>query len=702
LISRKFLVLLVLTSVIFTVFFLLYSDANTAAADPPDIKELLITPPPGQNIINLKNKGLKPGDDITPYLENWVKSGNQVRIPEGRYTMNSGPNFQNIADASIIGEGEVILDRGHEHRNRILIRADGDFEVRNLILKGKAGERHGNAFNPAALNPEAAIILRDIKDLDGAIKGSSGGIFVPKQHAGRLIIINMEVRDGITGLYASPPGLPDGAGGEIHVIGGRYKNHNIANVRFGTDNSSMRYVISIQDERAPEYLTHDSVIQRGYWPHMPGQNMLIENSDFIAGGDASSPTPLVLSDGSSGTLHNLRIMNDSNVRAISIRDSDWTASNVHLTGDGNLDIGPGEIELDSIFRKEEAESPRRKPYNLEEIFMVDIPPEITSVERKNGYINVTAEDQDVLDRIVLSFNGITFSYIEGVIGREKAEIKHSIQEKKFICTVDKPGDFQVKIAAYDQAGNRSSIHKEEYTNKVDLINAGWKEKDEEFTVRVSKIIPSAPSIYWEMEDEEGLTYKEGIFKEAMKRARLDYDFQKHRTYFAFTDPDFRYIMDGEWEKAGYSTIWDAAEALIYKLALTGSDAPDRDPELLLDIFLSSQLYQECFDENEYYIFNHKRYYTHDEQEIKLLYSSEIDIAIEDYKRENVDSYYISENKWLNAVELTDLKPGVEYRAYIQHGEELSRPFIIKRKKTSNNYLITTFLISTRRLCPLKR
>ncbi|MFC6728442.1 hypothetical protein ACFQDG_07290, partial [Natronoarchaeum mannanilyticum] len=177
---------------------------------------------------------------------------------------------------------------------------------------------------------------------DGVVDGADGvGIYVGAEHAGTIEFVDCYVEDfSDNGLYASAPGgsYDDAEGGRVIVEGGLYKNNNISNVRLGTDDSVAREVTMVHDADSPP---NDGVWnQRNLRIRQGGENILVENCDIYH--DRGSYYPVELSplfDGGSGVIRNTRIYTNSSNQAVRSHDADWRTENVHLTGDGNFDIG---------------------------------------------------------------------------------------------------------------------------------------------------------------------------------------------------------------------------------------------------------------------------------------------------------------------------------------------------------------------------
>ena len=318
---------------------------------PSDIREVLAAPYPGSNVVDLGAKGLEPGDVIDPYLEDWVADDTQVHIPEGTYRLTSIQIFRGIGNASIVGAGEVVLDRGDLHDAVISLRPNGDFLIKNVTLKGRGSERpSGSGINLATSNPDAAIVLQNVKMNDGAVQGDAGGIFIFPEHAGKAYLIDLEIAGfPDNGMYGSAPGIPDrGQQGEVHVYGGVYKNNNISNIRIGSHHSSIRNAVSIHDELAPPYAT-GARNQRGIWIQQPGQDLRIEDCDFIQ----TVGWHAMITDGS-GKITNIRIHTESDRPAIRT-DANWSGDGIHITGSGAKDITGGNFT--NVLTGEDAEPP---------------------------------------------------------------------------------------------------------------------------------------------------------------------------------------------------------------------------------------------------------------------------------------------------------------------------------------------------------
>lgn len=154
----------------------------------------------------------------------------------------------------------------------IKLVADGDFVARDLRIRGPLPDRNRDedhvGFRFDVRDETATGLVERIVARDGGHQGGNGvGIFVGKDHAGRLLFRDCEVANfPNNGLYASAPGrnTPDyrGKDGVVHVRGGRYENNNIANVRLGSTDSTATGV-TVAVDTVPPHPTPETLNVRG-------------------------------------------------------------------------------------------------------------------------------------------------------------------------------------------------------------------------------------------------------------------------------------------------------------------------------------------------------------------------------------------------------------------------------------------------------
>lgn len=295
--------------------------------------------PPGDERIGLGDEGLAEGDAIDPYLEDHLRDGAEVRIPEGTYLWNGGGFDEPLDYASLVGEGDVVLRMPDDYEFPVEIVTDTRFELRNVTLRGRAGADGG--FAAYASSPGGKVTLRDVALPEGSVPSEQSGIYVDPKHAGAAYFIDLEIRGFASGgIKAYPPAASNGgAGGSVYVVGGRYRNNNIANLWLGPTKTVVRRVLSIQNGSAPSESGNSNTNQRGVWIDQSSSDLTIEDSDFVQ--ESSASAAIVSSAASSGTITNVRIANTLQKPAIAFDEGDWTGEDVDITGSGEHTIVGG-------------------------------------------------------------------------------------------------------------------------------------------------------------------------------------------------------------------------------------------------------------------------------------------------------------------------------------------------------------------------
>ncbi|ELZ28511.1 hypothetical protein C474_15434 [Halogeometricum pallidum JCM 14848] len=230
-----------------------------------------------------------------------VDPGTRVEFPTGRYLIDScwirsdnvglvaadgaNPVFVPAEPTADSEDWTLLLKTGGDHvvsgfefdftqegygGSLRVMPPDGDFHIQDVRVRGIAPDSV-DGLAVAVDDPDGVGTVERFYARDGSgYDSSSHGIFVADSHTGRLNVVDCEVWNwSDNGLYASSPGYVgsyngtetnDRGDGEVHVLGGVYKNNNIANVRIGTTGSSVKEV-TIVNERNPSGDTWDS---RGY------------------------------------------------------------------------------------------------------------------------------------------------------------------------------------------------------------------------------------------------------------------------------------------------------------------------------------------------------------------------------------------------------------------------------------------------------
>lgn len=221
-----------------------------------------------------------------------------VRVPAGRTfraTLGDGDSLSDLViDVTALGASYAITAEG------------SNWEVRNVAIVGRHPGSESAAFAVAVTDPEGIGVVDNVWLGDGS--RDTVGVFVGPAHAGTLLVRRCHVANyPNNGVYASAPGNSSehehpGAGGQVRIEQSYAYNNAIAGFRIGTDGSSVRDSVVLQDRRTPASIGGDAT--RAVWVYY--ESALIENVDFrmadgtgIAVGNGSwekSATGVVLRD----------------------------------------------------------------------------------------------------------------------------------------------------------------------------------------------------------------------------------------------------------------------------------------------------------------------------------------------------------------------------------------------------------------------
>ncbi|QLD87133.1 twin-arginine translocation signal domain-containing protein [Natronomonas halophila] len=151
------------------------------------------------------------------------------------------------------GVGDLLLEdirfdfRDTDSGGPLHFYLEGESTIRNVTYEGSCENQLG-------------IVRIDVNDPDGSalvenfhsvnIRGDKKitGMYVSDNHSGELTFRDCQVNGfSDNGLYASAPGAPNGGDGLVNVIGGTYRNNNIANVRLGSTGAKAQDVTVVVD-----------------------------------------------------------------------------------------------------------------------------------------------------------------------------------------------------------------------------------------------------------------------------------------------------------------------------------------------------------------------------------------------------------------------------------------------------------------------
>jgi len=305
------------------------------------------------NVVHLGEEGMEEGDDAGAWLADYIDDGMEIIVPAGTYeystrafTRGHGSGY---ADLVVRGEGEfgdVVFDHGDDYTFSEVIAANGgDVLVDNITWRGVAD---GNGNITVRAHDGDEVTLRRVARPDGS-NDHGEGVFVRPEHAGVVTLEDcwMEAFTD-NGVYGSAPGVTHGNNGEVNVIGGLYRNNNIANIRVGGSNSTVDgATVVLTDQQREQWGSSVSVNMRGIWVREgtdgKGHDITIKNCDVYS---ELPYAPIEINPrdgGGSGVIEDTRVYNEGDSPAVGHLGGDWESDNLHITGDGDTsnDLGDG-------------------------------------------------------------------------------------------------------------------------------------------------------------------------------------------------------------------------------------------------------------------------------------------------------------------------------------------------------------------------
>lgn len=321
--------------------------------------------------INLGDEGLSPGDDITPYLEEYWQSGAHVIIPGGTYQFSGDPDALTVRaseDSWLEGDGLVTLDTQPE--SDVYCQADSNNTVRyqNLAF----GEEIDAArFVSVTGDFESVVELVNV-NLHGAYGTEDAGVSMPGDwgatdydflNRGTLRLINCTVTGYSDGLYASSAfedDHPDDASGTIEIYGGYYANNEVNNIRIGGNDARVVSVTSLYDD--PDMPGSGNPIRI----RESGTGVEIRDCDVTVTTDSGGRAAIEIRDdkfesdlGGEATIENCRVRQEKDdAEIINVAEGGYEISGqtIHLTGGGDYDM-EGQGSISEVYTDGQADAP---------------------------------------------------------------------------------------------------------------------------------------------------------------------------------------------------------------------------------------------------------------------------------------------------------------------------------------------------------
>jgi hypothetical protein len=205
-------------------------------------------------------------------------------VPPPGECIGDGPYFHFDDVAEFLFQGGDFDFRQNDSGGEIRVTATGNATVRDVTIGGSCPAQVAN-FRFDVVDEAGAGLVENYRSTNSQHDPWLTGVYVGQDHAGELTFRNSEVHGfSGNGIYASAPGLPEGAGGVVNVENGAYRNNNIANIRLGTVQSTARGAEVRVDTSPPE---HVGVNARGIRLRNQ-QDQLVENCNIEFTAEAGS------------------------------------------------------------------------------------------------------------------------------------------------------------------------------------------------------------------------------------------------------------------------------------------------------------------------------------------------------------------------------------------------------------------------------
>lgn len=229
---------------------------------------------------------LLPQIELTEYDRLGIAAATEARptfrAPKGS-CVDKDPHIQFGRVTDFLLDGVDFDFRRPGAGGAINVIASGDATVRDVTARGTCRQQV-TMFRMDIRNPDAEGLVERFRAENVQDSGWMTGAYVGKRHSGSVTFRDCELSEFTdNGLYGSAPGTDGGGGGEVHTVGGHFRNNNVSNIRLGTAGSSARSD-TIVVESAPEA---ESINLRGIRLRRGG-DQLVEDCEVRFGPDAAN------------------------------------------------------------------------------------------------------------------------------------------------------------------------------------------------------------------------------------------------------------------------------------------------------------------------------------------------------------------------------------------------------------------------------
>ena len=255
----------------------------------------------------------------TSELTAGLTANNLVRLPAGQYQLGEPVEITSEGPVGLFGDGVVDLLPTPGFAEKILsvdapsfllqdieiditapettagihVACDEQFHIDSVTYRGRGTHPNPNvpfACNLRIRNPSGNGLIRNLTAPHGSAighyknAGGRGGIWIGSGHRGTIRVEDCHLEEfGNNGIYASR------TSGNVEIVGGLYRNNNVAGIRFGGEGSYAENVtieVDLDDYSGPRtrmdhsFFTRGIVIEQGPEPGIKDPGAAVIDCDI--------------------------------------------------------------------------------------------------------------------------------------------------------------------------------------------------------------------------------------------------------------------------------------------------------------------------------------------------------------------------------------------------------------------------------------
>jgi hypothetical protein len=295
------------------------------------------------SVVDLGKQGLKDGDDVSPYIDQYWNDGVEVRIPAGSYRYDGSGLHGKRGDCALIGSEDGVEFHRPDDDRRVAPTIQctyGTLRVENITVRGAkpaSANTEGSRWRFDALDPNSRCEVVNVNHPDGTEGCSDGvGFLTYDDHRGTVLYKNCFVRNmGNSSFYVNL-GYHPGESNPVVIDNCTIVNPNGA-IRGGHNDSVIRNTTFVW-RKQPNPWVNCATNARGIRNDHGGHDMLIENCHFYFGGDIGTAgraiDPASQGADTSGVVRGVYVHTEGNYGGIADR-SGWSYENLNVSGPGS-------------------------------------------------------------------------------------------------------------------------------------------------------------------------------------------------------------------------------------------------------------------------------------------------------------------------------------------------------------------------------